>query len=114
MVDPSQLVTLARIILLTIFTVEGDYFLKKASTHASRFLNIDFLIGILIYASTAFVWVIIYKSTKFSISGVLYSIISLLVFVIIGMTMFGDKLSKLEYIGIAMALSSILILQRYI
>ena len=112
--NPTQLATLLKIVLLTIYTVEGDYFLKRASMHPSRYWNVDFLIGIFIYASTAFIWVMIYRSTKFSISGVLYSIISLIVFVIIGVAMFGDKLSWLEFMGVALGLGSIVILQRFI
>lgn len=114
MMIPARVLTLLRILLLTIYTVEGDYFLKRASAHSSRFWNIDFFIGIFIYASTAFVWVMIYKSTKFSISGVLYSIMSLLIFVIIGVVMFGDKLSLLEVVGLVLGLSSIVILERFV
>lgn len=110
----KSLWVLMMILMTTIFTVIGDSFLKKANDHTARFLNRDFFLGLAVYAITAFLWVFIYRMTKFSLSGVVYSILGMVVFVIIGVFMFGEKLSVIEYVGIGMALSSMILLARFL
>lgn len=110
----NSLVVLGSILLTTLFTVMGDSFLKKANEHSLRFANKDFLIGLIVYIITAFLWVFIYKMTKFSLSGVVYSILGMVVFVLVGIFVFGEKLSILEYVGVGMALGSLAILARFL
>ncbi|MFZ2152923.1 MAG: hypothetical protein WAV41_02595 [Microgenomates group bacterium] len=105
---------LIAIMATTLFTVVGDSFLKKANDHAARFMNVDFYIGLVMYMMTAYMWVMIYRMTKFSLSGVVYSILGMVVFVFMGVFMFGEKLSVTEYVGIGMALSSMIILARFL
>lgn len=105
---------LIQILTVTAFTVLGDSFLNKAGKHASIYLNRDFLIGLLTYIVTAFVWVYIYKSTKFAISGVVYSVASILMFVLIGVFMFHEILGRTEYLGIGFGAISLILLSRFL
>ena len=109
-----SLIVLFFILMTTLFTVVGDSFLKKANDHVKMFGNKDFYLGLMVYMVTAFLWVFIYRMTKFSISGVVYSILGMVVFVVIGVFMFGEKLSMMEYVGIGLAPSSILLLARFL
>lgn len=110
----KSLIVFIFILLTTLFTVVGDSFLKKANNHLAKFTNSDFYIGLGVYIITAFLWVFIYKMTKFSLSGVVYSIMGMVVFVAMGVFMFGEKLSTMEYVGIGMAIGSLLILGRFL
>lgn len=110
----KSIIVFVFILLTTLFTVVGDSFLKKANNHVGRFTNHDFYIGLVVYILTAFFWVFIYRMTKFSLSGVVYSILGMVVFVVVGVFMFGEKLSAIEYVGIGMALGSLLILGRFL
>lgn len=110
----KNVMVLVVICLTTVFTVIGDSFLKKASEQEGRFVNSNFLLGLAIYTATAFLWVFIYKMTKFSLSGIVYSIVGILMFVVVGVFMFGEKLSAWEYIGAGMAVSSVVILARFL
>ena len=110
----SKYLVLGLVLAITIFTVWGVSFLKKAGNYIHFFLNRDFFIGFAIYASTAFLWVFVYKYAKFSISGAVYSILSLIAFVILGVGMFGEKLSGIEVIGLGMGVGSLIILSKFI
>ena len=110
----QKFLVITGIALVTVFTVVGDSFLKKANDHFNKFTNADFLIGFLVYAATAFIWVYIYRVAKFSISGVIYSILSMFVFVVVGIFMFNEKLSVIELLGVGLGIASILILGRFI
>lgn len=103
-----------QIIGLTIFTVLGDSFLNKAGKHNSFFANRDFLIGLIVYAVTAFIWVLIYKNAKFAISGSVYSVASILMFVLIGVFMFHETLGKTELLGIGLGIVSLALLGKFL
>ena len=102
------------IFLSTVLTVVGDVFLKRANNHEVRFGNRDFVLGMLIYVVTAFIWVIIYRMTKFSLSGVVYSVLGIIMYVAVGVFIYGEKLSGFEYVGMGMAIGSLMILTRFL
>lgn len=87
----------------------GDVFLKKAATKN----NFAFLVlGIVIYSISSLVWFYLYKSNKFAIVTVVYSIITILLSVGIGFYYFKEKLSNIEIIGIVLAVFSLILLTR--
>ncbi|MEK7181054.1 MAG: hypothetical protein AAB738_01815 [Patescibacteria group bacterium] len=112
--NSSKYLVLVLVLAITIFTVWGDSFLKKAGNHINFFLNREFLLGFVIYAATAFLWVFVYKYAKFSISGAIYSVLSLITFVVLGVGMFGEKLTGIEVVGLGMGVGSLVILSKFI
>lgn len=93
--------------------VIGDSFLK-ISGGGEKFVNLKFfIIGLVVYASTAFGWFYVMKSVKLSTIGVIYSISTVLLLVAVGVIFFHEKLKIHEIIGIVAAIISIVLLSRF-
>lgn len=101
------------IFFITLLTVVGDAQLKKASHLPSSYLQPSFYIGLCIYIITAFLWIHVYRSMKFSLSGIIYSILTMIIFVAFGMIFFKEKLITIEYIGLLLGILSIILLARF-
>lgn len=93
--------------------VVGDYFLKLASGQPEWFKSKWFYIGFAIYASTAFGWVFVMRHLKLATIGVVYSVSMILLLSAIGIIGFRESLSTYEYLGIAMAIGSLVLLVRF-
>ena len=61
-------------IAFSVLGVLGDYFLKRASAHEHSLKTIWFYIGFILYASTAFGWVLVMKHLKLATIGIVYSV----------------------------------------
>ncbi|KKR09705.1 MAG: hypothetical protein UT37_C0012G0009 [Parcubacteria group bacterium GW2011_GWA2_39_18] len=102
------------VIFLSLAGVIGDFFIKLSGASLSRFIEIKwFIIGFLIYASTAFGWFYVMKHIKLSSLGVIYSITTVLLLVIVGVFIFHEKLNVYEIIGIVAAITSVILLSRF-
>lgn len=101
------------VILLGAVGVVGDYFIKLAG-NGSKFIETRwFVIGFLIYASTAFGWFYVMKHIKLSSLGVIYALTSVLLLVAVGVFVFHEKLNVYEIIGIITAIASVILLSRF-
>ena len=58
----------------SILGVVGDYFLKLAADEEYSLRTLPFLVGFVVYASTAFGWVFVMKHLKLATIGVVYSV----------------------------------------
>lgn len=92
--------------------IAGDYFLKRASAADRPLATRTFLLGLALYASTAFAWVYVMRHLKLATIGVIYSICMILMLAGMGVFFFGESLSRTEMVGIALAIASILLLAR--
>ena len=93
--------------------VVGDFFLKLAG-NGQKFMEVKwFLIGFLIYASTAFGWFYVMKHLKLATVGTVYAVIIVLLLSLIGTFYFHEQLKLFEIIGIAMAIISLVLLGRF-
>ncbi len=98
---------------LAIIGVIGDFFIKL-SGYGPKFIEIKwFILGFVLYASTAFGWFWVMKYIKLSSLGVVYAITTMLCLVGVGVFYFHEKLNVYEIIGILMALGSIALLSRF-
>lgn len=93
--------------------VLGDYFLKLASGREQPLRSGVFLVGLLVYSSTAFGWVYVMKSLKLATVSVVYSMSMILLLTALGVFVFGESLSAREGLGIVLALCSLLLLVRF-
>lgn len=100
-------------IAFSAFGVLGDYFLKLASGEPEWFKSKWFYVGFSIYASTAFGWVFVMQHLKLATIGVVYSISMIVLLTTIGVVFFHETLSAYEYLGIAMAIGSLVLLMRF-
>jgi drug/metabolite transporter (DMT)-like permease len=103
-------------ILLTVFlalaAVAGDYFLKVASKSTSPFLNWNFLLGLLIYGLSAFGWVAIMPNLKLAYIGVVFCLTMVLCLCFVGLFAFDESLTGREWLGVCLALISLVLLYR--
>ena len=101
------------VIFLSAIGVIGDYFIKLAG-HGQKFIEMKwFIIGFLIYSSTAFGWFYVMKHIKLSSLGVIYALTSVLLLVAVGVFFFHEKLNVYEIIGIIAAIASVILLSRF-
>ena len=100
-------------IAFSIVGVCGDYFLKLASAEEQSLRSKWFAIGFVVYASTAFGWVIVMKHLKLATIGVLYSVSMILLLTAIGIVAFREPVGAYEIAGIAMAIGSLVLLMRF-
>jgi small multidrug resistance pump len=99
--------------LFSAIGVVGDSFLKLASAEAVPWRSRWFLIGFVLYASTAFGWVFVMKHLKLATIGVFYSVAMVVLLTTIGALFFGERVSGWEMLGIAMGVGSLVILSRF-
>jgi multidrug transporter EmrE-like cation transporter len=76
----------------SILGVIGDYFLKLAADEEHSLRTLPFLVGFLVYASTAFGWVFVMKHLKLATIGVVYSVSMVLLLTAIGTVFFHESL----------------------
>lgn len=93
--------------------VVGDYFLKLASAREQPLRSSVFLIGFLVYSSTAFGWVYVMRHLKLATVGVVYSISMILLLTAMGVFIFREALSLREGIGLVLAIVSLILLVRF-
>lgn len=106
--------TILLIIILTVVGVVGDFFLKLASGNPSKYLEWRyFLIGQILFTLTPFGWFFVLKNIKLSSLGIMYSLFTMLSFVIVGVFYFHEQLNVYEIIGILTAVVSLILLSRF-
>ena len=99
--------------LFSAIGVVGDSFLKLASAEAVPWRSRWFLIGFVLYASTAFGWVFVMRHPKLATISVLYSVSMVLLLTAVGVVLFGESLNYYELAGIVFALASLMLLMRF-
>ncbi len=91
----------------------GDYFLKRASGQPSPLTTSTFLIGLVLYSSTAFAWVFVMRYLKLATIGVIYSVCMILMLTAMGFFIFNETLNRYEIVGVVLAIASIGLLSRF-
>ena len=99
-------------ICLSVIGVAADTVLKQASLQKQPFLNVWFALGVLLSGGFAVVWVHLMHSMKMATAGLIYAVLSALLLVLVGITIFGERLSPSEATGIAMAMGALVLLGR--
>ncbi|NLT72090.1 MAG: transporter [Verrucomicrobiaceae bacterium] len=99
-------------VVLALAVAVSDYFLKHASASASPFANRNFVIGLLITALCTFGWVLVMPHLKLAYIGVIYSLTVVLSLCVVGVVFFEETLQPSEWLGVGLAISSLLLLYR--
>ncbi len=98
---------------LCVIGVIADYYLKIAG-EGPTFINIRaFSIGIFLQASTAFGWFFVLKYLKLYQVGVFFSISIVVLLTLVGVYQFNETLTRLEIVGLVLAVASLLLLGRF-
>jgi len=91
----------------------GDYFLKRASAEEQPLMTWNFLLGLVLYASTAFAWVFVMRHLKLATIGVIYSVCMILLLTGMGVVFFEESLNRSEVAGIIFAITGVVLLARF-
>ena len=91
----------------------GDYLIKIAADRGHGVMSGLVMSGCILYAVSALMWFYALHHVTLSQAGVAYSMFTLLALCCIGVVAFGEVLYTREYIGIACALLSIVLLMRF-
>lgn len=110
--DKTTLAFLVAVVMSGVGII-GDYFLKRASAEENPLTTKTFLVGLVLYASTAFAWVFVMQYLKLATIGVIYSVCMILLLTGMGFFFFEESLNWYEVAGIGFAIASILLLSRF-
>src|SRR3989344_6745531 len=99
------------VIGLSLVGVLDDYFIKLAGHDGSKYIDFKlFIIGFLVYSSTAIGWFFVMKYIKLSTLGVIYGVTTVVALTTIGVFVFKEHLSIYEIIGVLAGVSSTVLL----
>jgi small multidrug resistance pump len=100
-------------VMLSVVSVIGDCFLKRASGREQPFAGGWFFLGLLVFCSTAFGWVFVMRHLKFASIGAVYSISTVLLLTFVGTVFLRERLAFEEMVGIGLAIASLVLLARF-
>lgn len=107
------LISLLIIVFLSLVGVIGDFFIKLSGSGA-KFIELKwFILGFMIYASTAFGWFYVMKNIKLATLGIFYAISTSLLLVFVGVFYFKESFNYYEVVGLVTAVISLLLLSRF-
>jgi len=107
------LLSLLIVVALSLVGVVGDFFIKL-SGNGVKFMDFKwFIIGLVIYAITAFGWFYVMRNVKLATLGVFYAISTILFLTIVGIFYFKEQPNTYEIIGIITAVISLVLLGRF-
>ena len=98
---------------ISALSLVGDYFLKRASQSVQPFYSFEFLVGLVIFASTAAGWVVVLRVIKLGVVGVIYGVSTVLFMALLGRLAFGESLRPQEVLGLCLGIASIMLLARF-
>lgn len=99
---------------LGIVSVIADYFLKRASESPNAFQSPYFFTGAAIFAASSFGWVHVLRHVKLAAIGAIYSVVTVIGLAIVGLAIFNESFSTTEWLGLSLAITSLILLSRFI
>jgi len=111
-VEPKTLAILVAATMSAVGIV-GDYFLKRASAAQQPLATWSFLVGFVLYASTALAWTFVMRHLTLATIGVIYSMCMILLLALMGVVVFNEPLHRSEIVGIILALAAMILLARF-
>lgn len=109
----TRTIALLCAVAMSAIGIAGDFFLKRASGRPQPLLSADFLVGLVLYASTAFAWVFLMRHLELATIGVVYSVCMILMLAAMGVAFFGEVPNGREMLGIGLAIASLFLLARF-
>jgi len=101
------------VVCLSALGVIADGVLKRASADRAPWVSPWFIVGVLLYAATAFGWVHVLRSVKLATVGVVYCVATMLLLTLLGVLVFGESLGRWEVVGLVLGVVSCMLLWRF-
>lgn len=109
----KKLLALIVTVVFALVGVIGDYFINLAGEGRKYIVTKWFVIGLLIYASTAFGWFFVMKHIKLSTLGVFYAIPTIIFLALISVFSFKESINVYEILGIILAILSVVLMAKF-
>ena len=109
----SHFLLILPVIALSFVTVFGDFLVKASSVKYSSFLNLVTFAGCCVYALTGIGWFYVMQHINLSSLGVVYGVTCAVLLTLTGYFVFHEKISGLDFVGLALGITSIIILTRF-
>jgi small multidrug resistance pump len=100
--------------LATLVVIVGDYFIKTAADKSLPVTSWQFALGVFFYAASAVGWYWTMRHISLAQLGVAFSAFTILALCALGVVFFGERLYLREYLGIAAALLSVVLMARIV
>jgi undecaprenyl phosphate-alpha-L-ara4N flippase subunit ArnF len=94
--------------------IVADYFIKVASQKESSLLTASFALGAGLYVLSAVGWLFAMKTMTLAQVGVIYSVVTILALTAMGVVWFGETLEWRDWLGIVLAVLSVLLMARFL
>ena len=98
------------ILAAVLVCIAGDALLKQSQFRLGLYATA----GMCMYALDAVLWAKIFSLAKFSTAAVMGSALGIILFVAVGVLVFQEKLRLTDYLGVAMAVGSVILLARFL
>jgi small multidrug resistance pump len=100
-------------VLLSMVSVAADYFLKRASESPHALQSPYFVTGAAMFAVSAFGWVFVLRYVKLATIGAIYSVVTVIGLAALELTIFNETFTPAEWLGLSLAIASLLLLSRF-
>jgi drug/metabolite transporter (DMT)-like permease len=97
--------------LISLFTVLGDYWIKLSTTRPDGLASPVFILGALVYGSTAIGWFFLMRSHSLALIGVVYSAVTMIMLAALGYVMFKETLALRDWLGLSLAVAGVLVMR---
>ncbi len=104
--------SLTLLVVITLATVTGDYFVKLASTRPDGLATQDFLLGAFFYGLPAVGWFFLMRSHSMAFIGVAYSASTMLLLAALGVLVFKEDFQLRDALGLGFAILSVGVMTR--
>ncbi len=98
------------LLFITAGTLSGDYLIKLASSQHGGMLSATFLLGALLYGSTAIGWFLLMRQHSLAMIGVMFSAMSLILLAAMGTLIFKEPFGGREVLGLTLAIASVVVM----
>lgn len=103
-------VVIGMAILLALLTVSGDYFVIM-SIKKPEMMAVLLFGGVFLYGITAFGWRYMFQNTSIAAAAVLYSSLTTILMVLLGVLVFKEVLSVRTVLGVGLAIAAVVVVE---
>ncbi len=104
--------SIAILIVLTVATGFGDYFIKLAANSPQGILTRTFAVGMMLYALPAIGWFFLMQTHSLTLISVAYSASTIIILSAIGFFIFNETIGPREILGLTLALASVAVMAK--
>ena len=98
------------LLVITGATLLGDYAIKVSGQRPAGLLSFEFATGMVLYCLPAIGWFFLMKTHTLAVIGVLYSISTIMLLVVLGVFVFKEPFGMRDAIGVGLAVLAVVVM----